>query len=100
MRTDKQYYRLGVRTYPAGDKSKNFGGVNQVGYGSLPIYTELDFDYVYHNLFGGDLSFGVRNIAGSKRPLDDTVGIRADSLNTSLYDPVGRAFYLGYSYNF
>ncbi|MCC6137754.1 MAG: TonB-dependent receptor [Bdellovibrionaceae bacterium] len=100
VKTERQFYRLGIRTIPGGDKSRNQGEANVVGFGSTFTYTEYDFDYVYSNFFGGDLSFGLRNLFGSDRPLDDTVGVRADFLNDSIYDPVGRTAYLGYTYNF
>lgn len=100
VKTERQLYRIGMRTVAGGDKSKNQGAVNVVGFGSTFTYTEYDFDYVYSNFLGGDLSFGIRNVLGSDRPLDDTTGIRAEFLNDSIYDPVGRTAYLGYTYNF
>lgn len=100
VKTEKQFYRIGMRTQPMSDKSGNEGAFQDVGYGSLPTYTEWDFDYTYAGLYKGTLSFGIRNVLGSDRPLDDTVGIRADQLDQSIYDPVGRAFYLGYTYDF
>lgn len=100
VKSEKQYYRVGLRTQPMLDKSSNEGAVNDVGYGSLPTYSEWDFDYVYSGIWNGNLSLGIRNVLGSDRPLDDTVGIRAESLNQDIYDPVGRAFYMGYTYDF
>lgn len=96
----KQRYTLIARTYPSGDKSLNESQVNVVGYGSTYLYTEYDFDFAYLNLAGGDVTAGIRNVFNSKRPLDDTVGTPANSLNTAVFDPIGRQVYLGYTYYF
>ena len=61
--------------------------------------TELDLR-VQYNLHGmGMFSFMVRNVFNTKRPL--VLDIGGDGyLNTSLYDPFGRAFSLVYTHNF
>ena len=61
--------------------------------------TELDLRVQYNTPWNGMFSFMVRNVFNTKRPLvNDLMG--DTYLNTSLYDPFGRAFSLVYTHNF
>ncbi len=62
-------------------------------------YTEYDLDYRYNAFWNGEISFGVKNLFGTDRPLDDTAGFQ-NRFNSSLYDLVGRLYYLGYTQTF
>lgn len=62
-------------------------------------YTEYDLNYQYTAFWNGQISFGVKNLFGTDRPLDDTAGFN-NRLNASLYDQLGRLYYLGYTQNF
>ncbi|MBY0314799.1 MAG: TonB-dependent receptor [Bdellovibrionales bacterium] len=92
--------RFAARTFPGADKEANNGALGRVGFGSTYIFTEWDLDYTLANVFKGTMSAGVRNLFNSTRPLDDSQSNPYNSLDTSIYDPVGQVFYLGYSYNF
>jgi iron complex outermembrane recepter protein len=96
----KANYTIAARSIAGGDKSANEGDPGVVGYGTLPVYTEWDLNFTYTDFYHGVLGFGVRNLFGSQRPLDDSTGVPNARLNTSIYDPVGRAFHASYSYSF
>ena len=64
--------------------------------GTIPNYTEWDFQYKYSDNKYGIVTTGVKNLFGSTLPLDDTAG--ANQGNSTLYSDVGRYIYLNYSY--
>lgn len=101
LRYDNQTLRVTTRTITGGDKAQNLANIitQDIGYGSLPVFTQYDVTYVYANLFKGNLSVGVRNIFDSKRPIDDTTPV-PNRLALGVYDPNGRTYQLGYSFGF
>jgi iron complex outermembrane recepter protein len=96
---DNNVIRVGARSIAGGDKNQNEAGTGITGFGSLPFYTEYDLTYSYNNFYGGTISAGIRNVFNAKRPIDDTVQVPS-RLNTSQYDPIGRAFTLGFNRSF
>lgn len=65
--------------------------------GDLDNYTELDLQYNYTAPWDGTLTMGVKNIAGSTPPLDDSDP--NNQLDGSLFDAIGRTVYVGYKQN-
>jgi iron complex outermembrane recepter protein len=90
-------FRFITRTISGGDKSFN---EFEVGRGSLPTFTTHDLTYTYANLFGGALNMGIRNLMAYNQPLDNTEFSPADQLDGTQFDPLGRVYYMGYSYTF
>lgn len=66
--------------------------------GNLNNYSTVDLAYAYKSRNWGTISLGVRNVLGTKPPIDDSVP--ADKLNTELYDQLGRSFLVGYKKGF
>jgi hypothetical protein len=89
--------RFITRTISGGDKSFN---EFEVGFGSTPTFTTHDLTYTYSNLFGGALNMGIRNLMAYNQPLDNTEFSPADQLDGNQFDPLGRVYYMGYSYTF
>ncbi len=94
-------FRLAMNTVPGGDKALNSANFVQqeVGYGSVPFYTQYDFTFVYANIWKGDLTLGVRNLFDAKRPYDDTFPVPT-RMNLDLLDPSGRTYQFGYNMRF
>ena len=64
-------------------------------------YTTLDFQFSYaldRVLRGGKISFGVRNLLAGKPPTDDDNDFMKH--NSSLYDNIGRRFFMTYRQTF
>jgi len=68
------------------------------GNGNLPTYTTFDFQYNFKSRKWGIVTLGVKNLAGSTPPLDETNP--NSQLNTSLYDQIGRQVYTAYKATF
>ncbi len=62
--------------------------------GRIPTYTRHDLFYSHYDLLKSTLRLGVRNILGTLPPTDDTFHGQAGYLNTNLYDPRGRTFFV------
>lgn len=63
--------------------------------GELPDYTEYDVNYSRELPWNGTVSAGVKNVFGSTPPIDETAG-PGQGLDASVYNPLGRVYYLGY----
>jgi hypothetical protein len=62
--------------------------------GRIPTCTRHDLFYSNYDLLNSTLRVGLRNILGTLPPTDDTFHGQAGYLNTSLYDPRGRTFFM------
>ena len=65
--------------------------------GKLKDYTEFDFQYNYTAPWDGTLTVGIKNLAGSTPPLDDSDP--NNQLDGSLFDAIGKTAYVGYKQN-
>lgn len=68
------------------------------GLGKLNQYTTVDLQYAFNSKDVGTITAGIKNVLGTVPPLDDSDPTA--SLNTSLYDQIGRQFYAGYKTTF
>lgn len=66
--------------------------------GSLNPYTVVDLQYTWAPQNLGEFKFGVKNVAGTTPPLDDS-DIN-NQLDDELYDQIGRQYYVGYTKGF
>ncbi len=89
--------RLAARTVAGQYKLAHLSDPTETG--RLATYTEYDTHYDYFLGKSSQLSFGVKNVLGSRRPIDETAGF-SGRLNSQLYDQVGRLFYAGFSQQF
>lgn len=62
--------------------------------GRLPTYTRYDLFYTNYDLLHSTLRLGIKNLFGTLPPTDETFHGEAGYLNTSLYDPRGRTFFI------
>lgn len=89
--------RFITRTVSGGDKDRN---EQTIGNGSIPSFTTHDITYTYGNFFGGSLNMGIRNLMAHNQPMDNTITAPPSQLDRTVYDPLGRVYYMGYNYNF
>lgn len=70
--------------------------------GMTKDYTQVDLNYSYKGFLAeqGTLVVGVQNAFGTSRPFDYSNFDFNGYLNNSLYDPYGRSYFMGYTYNF
>jgi iron complex outermembrane receptor protein len=66
--------------------------------GRIPDYTEVDMQYIWSPGKIGDITFGAANILGTTPPLDNSNP--NNQLNASLYNQLGRQYYMAYSKGF
>ena len=66
--------------------------------GRLRDYTQLDLQYAYRSKGLGTFTVGIKNLAGTTPPLDDSDP--TSLLNASIYDQVGRSYFTGYKATF
>lgn len=91
------YYRLGVRTLLNGDATARIQSSLSYNY---PVYTEFDFTYSYTAHWDGKFTVGVRNLLDSTPYINyDADQVRFSS-GSSLFSPLKRRFFLGYSQTF
>jgi len=72
---------------------------NRADQRKLANYTEYDLSYVFRGGWGGRIDFGIKNVLGTDRPVDDTTGPQRE-VNPALYDNIGRLYFLGYTHDF
>ena len=66
--------------------------------GKLKVYTSVNAQGSYtFQKPGGTLTLGSRNVLGTTPPLDESY---EQSLNSSLYNSIGRSFFAGYTHSF
>jgi outer membrane receptor for ferrienterochelin and colicin len=96
---NKNYHtgRVVIRTVSGGDRDASY---YESGWGSLPTFTTYDVVYSYGNLFGGTLNAGIKNLAAYNTPRDYTIQAPSDQIADTVYDTVGRQYFLGYQYTF
>ena len=93
----KHNLRLAARTIAGQYKTAHFNNPDLQG--KLATYTEYDVNYDFIFSWGGQVTFGVKNLLNTDRPIDDSAGF-SNRFNAQLYDQIGRLFYTGYSHTF
>lgn len=66
--------------------------------GRLPTYMQLDLQYSYKMRKVGTFTVGIKNIAGTTPPIDDSNP--TVPLDVTLYDQIGRQYFTGYKATF